>query len=89
MFWNNIAFFIATIAFLVINFSQTITGSSLEMIWLIYLGSVAGSHSMNKFLALKYKDVTPGVVTTTSVEQKVTSIPPTPPTVVTTETSTP
>lgn len=56
MFWNNIAFFIATIAFLVINFSQTLEGSSLEMIWLIYLGTVAGSHTVNKFLTLKYKD---------------------------------
>ena len=52
--WSNIAYFTATVAFLSINLFAPGT-ASLEMIWLVYLGTVASSALGSKMLALKYK----------------------------------
>lgn len=52
-FWSNVAYFVATVAFLAINI--TAPGSaSLEFIWVIYLGIVASAAVASKFLALRY-----------------------------------
>lgn len=55
-FWSNIAYFAATIAFLALNLMPVaITGISLEMIWLIYLGTIGGNAMINKLMVLKYQ----------------------------------
>lgn len=55
-FWSNIAYFAATIAFLALNLMPaTVTGISLELLWLIYLGTIGGNAVINKLLVLKYK----------------------------------
>ena len=52
-FWSNIAYFVTTVAFLAINIAAPDT-SSLEFIWLIYLGVVASAAVATKFLKLRY-----------------------------------
>lgn len=52
-FWTNIAYLVATVAFLAINIFAPGAGS-LEMVWLIYLGVVASQASVSKMLSLKF-----------------------------------
>lgn len=52
-FWNVVACFVATIAFLFINIT-TPAAASLEFIWLTYLGVIAGSASVSKLISAKF-----------------------------------
>ena len=52
-FWNVVAYFVATIAFLFINISAP-ASAALEFIWLTYLGVIAGSASINKLIAARF-----------------------------------
>lgn len=52
-FWNMVACFVATIAFLFINVTNpAIPG--LEFIWLIYMGVIAGTTSVSKLISARY-----------------------------------
>lgn len=54
-FWANIGYCAATIAFLALNINQSDkTGGNIDMIWLIYLGTVAGNNLASKWLTLKF-----------------------------------
>ena len=53
-FWSNIAYFVATVAFLAINFVAPGV-AAVEWIWTIYLGVVGGSAMVNKLLSLRFK----------------------------------
>ena len=53
-FWQNVAYAAATIAFLAINISGNLSGSSLEIVWLIYLGVVASNAVLSKWISVKY-----------------------------------
>ncbi|WEM34296.1 hypothetical protein [Xanthomonas phage X1] len=52
-FWNVVACFVATIAFLFINITAP-AAASLEFIWLAYLGVIAGSASVSKLISARY-----------------------------------
>lgn len=52
-FWNVVACFVATIAFLFINITAPAT-ASLEFIWLVYLGVIAGSASVSKLIEARF-----------------------------------
>lgn len=55
-FWSNIAYFVATVCFLALNF--VVPGvASIELIWLIYLGVVASSSVASKVIATRAKKV--------------------------------
>lgn len=74
-FWTNIAYFVSTVAFLALNLFAP-GSASIEMIWLIYLGVVASSATVSKFLALRFgsgaQPATP-IEAPTIVETKVTT----------------
>lgn len=53
-FWSSIAYFVATIAFLTINFMAP-GSAGLEFIWAIYMSTVAGHAALSKFITAKYK----------------------------------
>lgn len=53
-FWQNVAYMAATISFLAINIAGSVSGASIEMIWVIYLGIVASSAVLSKWIAVKY-----------------------------------
>lgn len=52
-FWNVVACFVATIAFLFINITAP-AAASLEFIWLTYLGVIAGSASVSKLITARF-----------------------------------
>ena len=53
-FWQNVAYAAATIAFLAVNISGNLTGGTLEIVWLIYLGVVASNAVLSKWISVKY-----------------------------------
>ena len=53
-FWQNVAYAAATIAFLAVNISGNLTGGTLEVVWLIYLGVVASNAVLSKWISVKY-----------------------------------
>lgn len=53
-FWANIAYFVTTVAFIKLNFTETFQ-QYLSEIWLIYLSVVAGNASLSKWISLKYE----------------------------------
>lgn len=52
-FWTSIAYFVATVAFLAANFVAPV-GGSLEIIWAIYMSTVAGHAAFSKWLGTKF-----------------------------------
>lgn len=54
-FWANVAYFVATIAFVDINFKPSPPEYLVEL-WFVYLATVAGNASISKFLSLKYSN---------------------------------
>lgn len=52
-FWNIIACFVATVAFLFVNFTAP-GAAGMEFIWLTYLGVIAGSASVSKLIGQKF-----------------------------------
>jgi hypothetical protein len=64
-FWHVIACFVATIAFIFINFAAP-GSAGLEFIWATYLGVIAGSASLAKLISAKYGVVEPSNSTTSS-----------------------
>lgn len=57
-FWQNVAYAAATVAFLASNISGKLSGTSTEMIWIIYLGTVAGNAVMSQWIATRYNQPT-------------------------------
>lgn len=54
-FWSNVAYLVSTVAFLYINiFRLDVSNNFIDMIWIIYLGVVAGNASVSKWIAYKY-----------------------------------
>ena len=53
-FWANVAYFVVTITFIKINYSEAFHENITE-IWLIYLSVVASNSLVSKWLALRYK----------------------------------
>lgn len=54
-YWSNVAYLVATVVFLYLHmFMIDKIASQLEMLWLIYLGVVAGNASVNKLISYKY-----------------------------------
>ncbi len=53
-FWQNVAYAAATIAFLAVNIGGNLTGGTLEIVWLIYLGVVASNAVLSKWISVKY-----------------------------------
>lgn len=54
-FWANVAYFVATIAFVDINFKPSPPEYLVEL-WFVYLATVASNASISKFLSLKYSN---------------------------------
>lgn len=52
-FWANIAYFVATISFIRLNFSES-DKSYMPELWLIFLGVVGSNAVVAKWLALRY-----------------------------------
>lgn len=69
-FWHVVACFVATLAFLFINFAAPGAGS-LEFIWLTYLGVIAGSASVSKLIAAKFPGITPDISDATITKESV------------------
>lgn len=54
-YWSNVAYLVATVVFLYMHmFMLDKITNQLEILWLIYLGVVAGNASMNKLISYKY-----------------------------------
>lgn len=53
-FWQNVAYAAATFAFLASSVSKNLSGGANEMIWMIYLGTVASSAVMSKWVSMRY-----------------------------------
>lgn len=54
-FWQNVAYAASTVAFLVVNIAGNTNGSNLEILWVIYLGTVASNAVLSKWITLKYE----------------------------------
>lgn len=52
-FWTSVAYFVATVAFLAANFVAPV-GASLEIIWAIYLSTVAGHAAFSKYIGQRF-----------------------------------
>lgn len=50
-FWSNMAYFVATITFVKLNFRES---EYITELWLIYLGIIGGNASINKYISMKY-----------------------------------
>lgn len=54
-YWSNVAYLVATVTFLYMHlYAIDKIADQLEMLWLIYLGVVAGNASVNKLISYKY-----------------------------------
>ena len=54
-YWSNVAYLVSTVVFLYMHmFLLDKIGDHIEMLWLIYLGVVAGNASVNKLISYKY-----------------------------------
>lgn len=50
-FWSNVAYFVATITFIKLNFTEN---NYIVELWLIYLGIIGGNASISKLISMKY-----------------------------------
>ncbi len=50
--WTNIAYLVATIAFIKFNFTEN--PKDLLDMWLVYLTIIAGNGTLSKFISMKY-----------------------------------